>query len=155
MSQTAYWPWPPDCLTCRPWPLAGGAEGLPQRHLHRLGVQLDAAGAQPVQHHVGVRLAHAPEHQLVGLGVAFQPQRRVAGDQPGQVLGQGVLVGAGLGHHGDRQQRLGHRPRRDQQRLVLGRRCVSPVSALPDLVIAQMSPATQAPTSRSCAPSGE
>ena len=21
MSQTAYWPWPPDCLTCRPWPV--------------------------------------------------------------------------------------------------------------------------------------
>ncbi len=32
---------------------------------------------------------------------------------------------------------------------------VSPVSALPDLVIAQMSPATQDGTSRSCAPSGE
>ena len=23
MLQTAYWPWPPDCLTCRPRALAG------------------------------------------------------------------------------------------------------------------------------------
>jgi len=56
-----------------------GAEGLPQRHLDRLGVQLNAAGAEPVEHDVGVRLAHRPEHQLVGVGVALQPQRRVAG----------------------------------------------------------------------------
>jgi hypothetical protein len=30
------------------------SEGLPQRHLHRFGVQLDAAGPEPVQDHVGV-----------------------------------------------------------------------------------------------------
>ncbi len=119
MSHTAYWPWPPDCFTCRPWPLAAAAERLPQRHLDRLGVQLDAARAEPVEDHVGVRLAHRPEHQLVGLDVALQAQRRVAGHEPAQVLREGVLVRAGLGHHGDRQQRLRHRPRRHQQRVVL------------------------------------
>jgi hypothetical protein len=98
--------------------LGRGGERLAQRHLDRLGVQLDAARAQPVEHHVGVRLAHRPEHQLVGLGVAVEPQRRVAGDQAGQVFREGVLVGAGLGDDRDRQQRLGHRPRRHQHRVV-------------------------------------
>ena len=35
MSHTAYWPCPPDCLTCRPWPLGLGGERLAQRHLDR------------------------------------------------------------------------------------------------------------------------
>ena len=34
MSQMAYWPWPPDCLTWRPCPLAVAGERLAQRHDH-------------------------------------------------------------------------------------------------------------------------
>ena len=65
----------------------------------------------------------------MGVGVAFQPQRRIAGHQPGQVLGQRVLVGAGLGHHRDRQQRLGHRPRLHEQRVVPARQSVAGLRA--------------------------
>ena len=70
------------------------AERLAQRHPQRHRVDLRRrSGAQPVEQHVGVRLAHAPQHQLVGLGVVLQPQRRVLGDQPLQALRQLVLVG--------------------------------------------------------------
>ena len=94
MSQTAYWPWPPDCLTCRPCPLAGPANV--SRSDTRSGTEstCDAVPvAQPVEQHVDVRLAHAPQHQLVGLRVVLQPQRRVLGDEPAQALGELVLVG--------------------------------------------------------------
>jgi hypothetical protein len=85
---------------------------------------------QPVEQHVGVRLAHAPQHELVGLGVVLQAHRRVLGDQPGQRLGQLVVVAFGLGHDRHRQQRLRHRPRLHQQRLLLVEDKVSPVSAV-------------------------
>ena len=51
----------------------GGGERGQQRHPHRLGVDRGAAGAQPGQHHLGVRLAQAPQHQLAGVGVALDP----------------------------------------------------------------------------------
>ena len=112
MSQTAYWPCPPDCFTCRPWPFA-----LPP-NVSRSGtrsstrVHGDAvAVGQRVEHDARVRLAHAPEHDLVGLRVLLDPQRRVFGGQPLQPDRQLVLVGLGVRLHGDRQQRLGHRPR--------------------------------------------
>ena len=60
MSQTANCPWPPDCLTCRPWPLAGPANV--SRSDTRSGTEstCDAVPAgQPVEQHVDVRLAHA------------------------------------------------------------------------------------------------
>ena len=96
MSQTAYWPWPPLCLTCRPWPVARRDERLPQRHPQRHGLDRHAVAlAQPVEQHVDVGLAHRPQHDLVGLGVVLQPHRRVLGDQPLQRAGQLVLVGLG------------------------------------------------------------
>ena len=156
MSQTAYWPWPPDCLTCRPWPFDGAAEGLAQRHPDRLGVQLDAAGraAGPAPRRRAPRpCTTAPAGGSRGCAPAAcvgSPATSAA-----EVLGQRVLVGAGLGHDGDRQQRLGHVPGR---RPAAGRpwpRWCRRSRRVPDLVIAQMSPATRSGTSRSVAPSGE
>ena len=67
--------------------LGRAGERLAQRHPQRHRVDGDAvAVAQPVEQHVDVRLAHAPQHQLVGLGVVLEPQRRVLGDQPRQAL---------------------------------------------------------------------
>ena len=118
--QIPNWPWPPVCLTLRPSPWAfppnvsrSGTRSVGRLHLHAV------PRAQPVEQHVRVGLAHAPQHQLAGLGVVLQPQRRVLGHQPPQRLRQLVLVRLGLGRDRHRQQRLGHRPRLHQQRLVL------------------------------------
>ena len=150
---TAYWPWPPDCFTCRPVTRAGCGDGLPHRHPDRLGVHLGAAGAQPGEHHVGVRLAHAPEHGLVGLLVALQAQRRVGGDQLGQRLDQRVLVAAGVRVTATGSSGSG-RFQQDSSSGWSDADTVSPVSAVPSLVSAQMSPATHSSTSRRVAPSG-
>ncbi len=102
-------------------------ERLAQRHPQRHRLDLDAvAVAQPVEQHVDVRLAHAPQHELVGLGVVLQPQRRVLGDQPGEALGQLVLVGLGLARRSATgSSGSGISPRLHQQRLVLGREGVA------------------------------
>ena len=132
-------------------PLGLARDRLPQRHpqlggLHRHPVPR----AQPVEQQVRVGLAHAPQHQLAGLGVHLQPQRRVLGHQPPQRLRQLVLVRLRLGRDRHRQQRLRHRPRLHQQRLLLVDR-VSPVSALVSLATAPMSPAGQAgPAAAAC-----
>ena len=39
-----------------------------------------------------MRFAHAPQHELAGLGVHLQAHGGVLGDQPGQALRQLVLV---------------------------------------------------------------
>ncbi|CAM5706327.1 hypothetical protein SGLAM104S_06270 [Streptomyces glaucescens] len=96
-------------------------ERLPQGDPVRYDVDLDAvAAAQPFQHDVRVGLAQAPEHHLVGVLVLFQPHRRVLGDQPGQALGEFVLVGLAVRLDGERQQRVRHAPGFHQQRVVLG-----------------------------------
>ena len=110
-------------------PLRLARDRLAQRNsqvggFHRHAVALP----EPVEQDGGVRLAHAPQHQLVGFGVALQPQRRVAGHQPAEVLGEGVLVGPGLGDDGHRVARLvgrdrtaGHTGRVGRARAGLGR----------------------------------
>ena len=115
-SQTAYWPWPPDCLTNRPCPRASAVNV--SRRADRSGhrVDLSARGAQPVEDDVGVRLAEAPQHELAGLDLPFDTHGRVARGEPGQRLREGVLVGSRRGLDGHRQQWFGHLPRLDQQR---------------------------------------
>ena len=127
MWQMPYSPCPPVCLTLRPEALGLAARPSPAAApaASTVSTATPYRLRQPVEQHVGVRLAHAPQHELVGLGVVLQPQRRVLGDQPGQGLGQLVLVGLGLGHDRHRQQRLGHRPRLHQQRVVLVRQRVA------------------------------
>ena len=75
---------------------AGAGERLAQRDHQLAGLDVDAvAPAQPVEGHLGVRLAEHPQHDLLGLGVALDPQARVLRGQPGQRRGELVLVGAG------------------------------------------------------------
>ena len=66
-----------------------------------------------------MRLAHAPQHDLVGLGVVLDAQRRVLGGEPLQPWAELVLVGLGPRLDRQRQQRLGHVPRPEDQRVVL------------------------------------
>ena len=101
-----------------PVSLGGLGERRPEADLNRFGVDVGAARAQSREDDVGVCLAHAPQHQLPGLGVAVEPERGVTRDEPGKVARQGVLVAAGLRDDGDRQQRLRHRPGFHQQRFV-------------------------------------
>ena len=134
MWHTAYWPWPPHCLTCRPWTVAAADERLPQRHPQGLGLDLDAvAVAQPPEQHVDVGLAHGPQHDLVGLRRCARC--RIVGssaDEPLQRARRACprRLGGGGDRHG--QQRLRQHPRLDQRPGVLGatacrrsRRCVS------------------------------
>ena len=105
-------------------------EGLPQRDHERDLVDVHGVAlGQPLQGHLGVRLAHRPEHQLVGLGVVLDPQRRVLGAQPGQRLRQLVLVGLAVRDDRDRQQRLRHRPRPQHPRVVHRRERVAGLGA--------------------------
>ena len=84
MSQTAYWPCPPDCFTWRPCPLR-------VRRGSSRGTRSSPGGAatstpnfalQPLHLHVEVRLAHAVDHGLVRLLVALDAERRVLLAQP-------------------------------------------------------------------------
>ena len=112
MSQTAYWPCPPDCLTCRPSPVALAAERLPQGYdeVDRLHGHTEPV-PQPLERGVGVRLAHRPDDELPGLGVVDDPHRRVLGGQPAEGGGELVLVGLGGGLDRDGMERLRQRPR--------------------------------------------
>ena len=64
-------------------------------------------------------LAHAPEHQLIGFGVALETHGRVLGHKTGQSLRELVIVGLGVSHDRDGEQRVGHDPRLDQERCLL------------------------------------
>lgn len=117
----AYWPWPPDCFTCLPRPVDECGEGLAQRHLVRYGVDLDAvAAAQAVQRHILMGLTEAPQDHLVRVLVLFEAHGRVLGDQPGEPLGELVLVRLAVRLDGERQQWVRCGPGVHQQRLVLG-----------------------------------
>ncbi len=102
--------------------VTGGLAGerLAQRHLQLHLVDLGAVpGAEPVDQDVGVRLTHAPQHDLVGLGVVLHPQRRILRGQPLEPLREPVLVGLRAGHDRDRQERLGHVPGPQDQGVLL------------------------------------
>ncbi len=119
MSQMAYWPWPPDCLTWRPCPSALPVNVSRSGTItSRRSTLTPKRALQPVERHLGVGLAHHPEHQLAGLRVLLDAQARVLGGEPAERGGELVLVGLGRGLDRDRQQRLGHRPRLEHQRLV-------------------------------------
>ena len=69
--------------------LALRRERLPQRHLELDLVDGRAVAAgEPVDDDVGVRLAHAPQHDLVGLGVVLDAQRRVLGGRAAAAPGR-------------------------------------------------------------------
>lgn len=97
-------------------PLRGPGQGGAQFDLQRLGRHVHAeATPQPVEEHIGVCLAHAPQDHLMGLRVALDADRRVLRLQPTQGGGQLVLVLTTVGRDGQRQQRVRHQPRFHQQ----------------------------------------
>ena len=126
MSQTAYWPWPPDCLTCRPWPLDGPAKV--SRSDTRSGTESTATPYRFASRSSSTSTCASPMHHSTSWwvsGFMLQAHRRVLGDQPGQALRQLVLVGLAARDDRHRQQRLGHHPRLHEQRGVLVRERVA------------------------------
>ena len=102
------------------------AKGFSQRYPQLDGIHGDAvAVGQCVQHHTGMRFAHAPQHDLMRLRVLLDPQRRVLGGQSSQPDRQLVLVGLGMRLNRHRQQRFRHHPRLEHQRLRLVGECVA------------------------------
>ena len=73
---------------------------------------------QPLERGVRVRLAHRPEHELLGLGLDVDAQRRVLGGQPGERGRELVLVGLGRRLDRHRQQRRRQRPRPQHARVL-------------------------------------
>ena len=149
MSQTAYWPWPPDCLTCRPWPLA------PAPNVSRSATLTGSVSSStpPERSRSSTTSAcDSPMHQSTSWWVSGLRSRRSVGSpatsrarflasasSSERVLATTAIGSSGSGIvHGSMSSGLSLPDR------------VSPVSALPDLVIAQMSPAMQYGTSRSC-----
>ncbi|CAM5630208.1 hypothetical protein SBADM41S_05065 [Streptomyces badius] len=94
-------------------------ERLAQRHPVRFRVDLDAVtAAQPLQGHLLVGLAQAPQDDLAGVRVLFEAQGGVLRDQPGQALRQSVLVRLAVRPYGQRKQRVRRRPGLDQDRVA-------------------------------------
>ena len=112
MSQTAYWPWPPDCFTCRPWPgrLAGerlaqlARAAAPTRRRRRSGCVSRSSStsrcASPMHHSTSWWVSGLFSSRSVGSSATSRPS----------ALRELVLVGLGLGDDRDRQQRVGHQP---------------------------------------------
>lgn len=94
----------------------GSGEGLPQGDAVRDGVDLDpVVVAQPVQGDLLVGLAQAPQDELSGVRVLFEAQGRVLGDEPGQAVGELVLVGLAVRPDGEREQGVGGGPGFEEQ----------------------------------------
>ena len=106
-------------------------------------------GAQPLEQHLGVRLPHAPQQQLAGVGAALQPHGRVLGDQPGQRRRQPVLVGAGGGLDARRAAAGWAGPTAAPGAGPPARTACRRSPRWPSRATAQMSPAGQAATGRS------
>ena len=131
------------------------AERFSQRDPQSDGVHGDAVPVgQRLEHHAGMGLAHAPQHDLMRLRVLLDAQRRVLGGQPPQPDRQLVFVGLGMRPAiaiGSSGSGIVHGLSTSGSDLSDS---VSPVSALLSLPIAQMSPATTAGAGRCCLPSG-
>ena len=154
MSQTAYWPWPPDCLTCLPCPLAlppnvsrSGTRSPPCQRRRRT-----AAPARRAPRPNGPRPCTTARSD--GSPDSLDAQGRVPGGQSLQPDRQRVLVGFRARLDGDRKHGSGIDQGSSTSGLDLSER-VSPVSAWLSLPMAQMSPATTAGAGRWCFPSGK
>ncbi len=120
MSQTANWPCPPDCLTCLPCPLAEppkvSRSGTRRSILSTLTPNRLAnpssttpACASPMHHSTIWWVSGFCSIRSVGSSAA----KSLQADR------QFVVVGLGVRLHRDRQQRLGHGPRLEHERIGL------------------------------------
>src|SRR6266540_921219 len=154
MSQTAYWPCPPDCFTCRPWPLLPAANV--SRSATRTGSvsistppersrsRTTSACASPMHHRTSWCVSALRSSRIVGSPATSRPRFLARASSSERVLATMATGSSGSGI--------------SQGAISSGcslLEMVSPVSAVLDFVIAQMSPAIQNGTSRTLAPSGE
>ena len=143
MSHTAYWPWPPDCLTCRPWPVGLAGERLAQRHPQRRPTSTStpyrlrsrssstSTCASPMHHSTSWWVSELCSSRSVGSSATSRPR-------PWDEL---VLVGLGLAPRsatGSSGSGISHGSISSGSSLA---ESVSPVSARVSLATAQMSPA--------------
>ena len=124
MSQTAYWPCPPDCLTCRPCALGLAGERLAQRHHERHLVDVDASSGSASRSRTTSACA-SPMHQSTSWWVSALFSTRSDGSSAASRLSAcDSLSSSALlcGDDRDRQQRLGQRPRHQHPRVARPRR---------------------------------
>jgi hypothetical protein len=154
MSHTAYWPWPPDCLTCRPWPRALPPNVSRSATLTgsvstsappaRSRANTTSACASPMHHSTSWWVSALRSRRSVGSPATSRFRLRDRASSSLRVLATMATGSSGSGIcHGVMSSGRS------------GADTVSPVSAEVTLVSAHTSPATQYGTSRRLAPSGE
>ena len=128
MSRTAYWPWPPDCLTRRPWPLPG-PENVSRSDTRKAGRRSTATPYLLRSRSSRTSTCASPMHHSTSWLVsgcardAWSGPRRRDGRGPAS-LSSSALVGDDR----DRQQRVGMIHGSTSSGLSFSDR-VSPVSA--------------------------
>ena len=101
----------------------GSVDRLAIGDVHGVGLDLDAELAcELLGRDRQVRLSHAAQHCLMGLGVAFDAQDRVLFLKTVQRVRKLVLVALALGADGNREQRFGRREQVDEHHLRTLRR---------------------------------
>ncbi len=155
MSQTAYCPWPPDCFTCRPWPSAlpanvsrswtrSGTDSTSTPYRLRSRSSRTSRCASPMHHRTSWWVSELFSSFSVGSSATSRPM-------PWDSLSSSALdfatMATGSSGSGISQGSI-------SSGWSLAER-VSPVSALPSLATAQMSPAMHCATVRCVLPSGE
>ncbi len=127
---TANWPWPPDCLTSRPWPLPGpakvsrsdtrtGTESTATPYRLRSRSSSTSTCASPMHHSTSWLVSALRSSRMVGSSATRRPR-------PVASLSSSALR---VGDDRHRQQRVGHDPRLDEQRAVLVRERVAGLGA--------------------------
>ena len=116
MCTSPNWPRPPRLLLVAIAAFGLGLDRLAIGNLRLLGVDLHlVAPLEPFAEHLQVQLAHAGDHQLLGLRVAVQLERGVFLDDLVQRAGELAFVAAALGRHGQADHRRGKLDRRQLQ----------------------------------------
>ncbi len=151
---TAYWPCPPDCLTWRPVTRAelrivarsGTLTGSVSTSapLARRRDSTTSACASPMHHSTVWCVSGLRSSRSVGSAATSRVSVRPSASSSARLRATTATGSSGSG-------RFQH----DSSSGSDAAETVSPVSALPSLVSAAMSPATHASTSRSWAPSGD
>ena len=154
-TTTAYCPWPPDCLTCRPVTRAGPARVSTIGT--RTGTVVTATPWRVRSRSSSTSACASPTHQSSSCPVSGRRSSRTVGSSAtsrasavaSRSSSAREAASTATGSCGVGRSQGG------TSRGSSGEDRVSPVSALTSRATAQMSPAGQAATGRSAAPSGE